>query len=209
MSTPAISSAHGTHTGVASIETGAKITPVRNDSRRDSAVGEARSSFPQEKISNSEIGVPANAPPIEIHDFDMLIIGAGISGINMAYRYQESFPKRRYVVLEQRENMGGTWDLMRYPGIRSDSDLYTFGFAWRPWPEKIPIAEGGAILKYMKESAAQYGIDKNILFQHKVKESNWSSREQAWTVKVDVTDGQSGKTSVKHFRGKFMVLGTG
>ncbi|KAE9987860.1 hypothetical protein EG328_001286 [Venturia inaequalis] len=205
MSTPAISSAHGAHTGVASIETGAKITPVRNDSRRDSAVGEARSSFPQEKISNSETGVPANAPPIEIHDFDMLIIGAGISGINMAYRYQESFPKRRYVVLEQRENMGGTWDLMRYPGIRSDSDLYTFGFAWRPWPEKIPIAEGGAILKYMKESAAQYGIDKNILFQHKVKESNWSSREQAWTVKVDVTDGQSGKTSVKHFRGKFML----
>lgn len=127
----------------------------------------------------------------------------------MAYRYQESFPKARYVILEQRENMGGTWDLMRYPGIRSDSDLYTFGFAWKPWPEKIPIVEGGAILKYMKESAAQYGIDKNILFRHNVKESNWSSREQAWTVEVDVIDGESGKRSVKHFRGNFMVLGTG
>lgn len=209
MSAPAFLTAHGAHNGVASIETGAKPMPARNISRQDFAVEEHTISLPREKISSSKSDVPTDAPPIKIHDFDMLIIGAGISGINMAYRYQESFPKGRYVVLEQRENMGGTWDLMRYPGIRSDSDLYTFGFAWRPWPEKIPIAEGGAILKYMKESAAQYGIDKNILFQHKVKESNWSSREQAWTVRVDVIDGQSGRTSVKHFRGQFMVLGTG
>ncbi|TID25178.1 High osmolarity signaling protein [Venturia nashicola] len=201
--------AHGAHAGVASIETGAKTKPIHYTSRKDSAGEGLTNSTPQKVISSSETGLLTNAPSLEIHDFDMLIIGAGISGINMAYRYQESFPERRYIVLEQRENIGGTWDLMRYPGIRSDSDLHTFGFAWRPWPEKIPIAEGGAILEYMKESAAQYGIDKNILFQHKVKESNWSSREQAWIVQADAIDEQSGKTIVKHFRGKFVVLGTG
>ncbi|QDS75595.1 hypothetical protein FKW77_006326 [Venturia effusa] len=209
MSTSAIQTAHGAHLEVASVELGGSRVQTRNVGKKDTAVSEPQNSTPREKMTTPGTTGPSNVSPAEIHDFDMLIIGAGISGINMAYRYQESFPKAKYAILEQRENMGGTWDLMRYPGIRSDSDLYTFGFAWRPWPEKIPIAEGGAILKYLKESAAQYGIDKNIFFQHKVKESNWSSREQAWTVKAEVTDGKSGKTSIKYFRGKFVVLGTG
>jgi hypothetical protein len=216
MSTTAILSAHGAHTGIATIEV-VDTMPVSNISRKDSAIDESEYSIIQEEnpapganiMTNPQIPAVEDASPKDIQDFDMLIIGAGISGINMAYRYQDSFPRGKYIVLEQRENMGGTWDLMKYPGIRSDSDLYTFGFAWRPWPEKIPIAEGGAILKYLKESAAQYGIDKRILYQHKVKESKWSSREQAWTLTVEAVDGASGKTNVRYFRGKFMVLGTG
>lgn len=129
MSTTAIHTAHGAHTEIASIETGDKTTFIHNVGRKDSAVEAPQSPLLPEKVSSSEISGPINTPPTKIHDFDMLIIGAGISGINMAYRYQETFPKARYVVLEQRENMGGTWDLMRYPGIQSDSDLYTFGFA--------------------------------------------------------------------------------
>jgi len=81
-------------------------------------------------------------PAIEINDYDVLIIGAGISGINMAYRTQTMLKGKSYVVLERRADMGGTWDIMRYPGIRSDSDLHTFGFPWRVWTQESPIAEG-------------------------------------------------------------------
>lgn len=146
--------------------------------------------------------------PPEAEAHDMVVVGAGIAGINMAYRFQEKFPHRSYVVLEQRQNIGGTWDLMRYPGIRSDSDLYTFGFEWRPWPEKIPIAEASKIIKYMKESIAEYGIDKRILFQHKLRQARWSSKEQAWTLAVDTTD-KLGEVTTKYFRTKFVVLGSG
>jgi cation diffusion facilitator CzcD-associated flavoprotein CzcO len=143
-----------------------------------------------------------------VQDVDFLIVGAGISGINMSYRFQQHFPSKSYLVLEQRETMGGTWDLMRYPGIRSDSDLHTFGFAWRPWEEKEPIAEGYKILKYMNESAALYGIDKKILYRHRVLEANWSSREQAWTLVVEATE-EDGSATKKHFRAPFLVMGTG
>ena len=143
-----------------------------------------------------------------VQDHDFLIVGAGISGINMSYRFQQHFPGKSYVVLEQREQIGGTWDLMRYPGIRSDSDLHTFGFAWRPWEEKEPIAEGYKILKYMNESAAMYGIDKKILFKHKVIEAKWQSREQRWTLQVDAT-GPDGQATTKFFRAPFLIMGTG
>ncbi|KIW05810.1 uncharacterized protein PV09_03016 [Verruconis gallopava] len=143
-----------------------------------------------------------------IEEFDFIIVGAGISGINMSYRFQQHFPNKSYVVLEQREAIGGTWDLMRYPGIRSDSDLHTFGFAWRPWEEEEPIAEGYKILKYMKESAAMHGIDKHVLYKHKVKEANWRSREQAWTLTVEAI-GPDGSTTIKFYRAPFLVMGTG
>jgi cation diffusion facilitator CzcD-associated flavoprotein CzcO len=144
----------------------------------------------------------------QIEDYDFLIVGSGISGINTAYRFQQHFPKKSYVVLEQREQMGGTWDLMRYPGIRSDSDLQTFGFPWRPWEEEQPIADGWKILKYMNESASMYGIDKHILYKHKVKEANWHSREQAWTLTV-VATGTDGSEKTKYFRAPFLTMGTG
>lgn len=146
--------------------------------------------------------------PVEVSDYDMVIVGAGISGINMAYRFQEHFRKGTYIILEARNAMGGTWDLMKYPGIRSDSDLHSFGFEWKPWSEENPIAEGGKIVRYLEEAAAENGIDKKIHYQHKVKKTNWSSREQKWTLEVEAT-GEDGETTKKLFRGKFMVLGTG
>jgi len=153
--------------------------------------------------------LPFESPPDDdIQDFDMLIIGAGISGLNMAYRYQEAFPKGKYVVLEQREAMGGTWDLMRYPGIRSDSDLYTFGFQWRAWPGGVPIAEGHEILKYLKESASESGIDKHIRYQQKVVEGKWESRDQRWTLRVMVKD-KLGEEVEMFYRAPFMVWGSG
>jgi cation diffusion facilitator CzcD-associated flavoprotein CzcO len=146
--------------------------------------------------------------PKEIHDFDVIIVGAGISGINMAYRIQQHFPKFSYAIIEARAAMGGTWDLMKYPGIRSDSDLHTFGFAWRVWQEKVPIAEGHKIVRYLKESSAEYGIDKHIRYKHKMKEAHWLSREQLWNLTVEVT-GPDGEVDKQLFRSSFMVLGTG
>jgi cation diffusion facilitator CzcD-associated flavoprotein CzcO len=153
-------------------------------------------------------GAVVEGKPVEVSNYDMIIVGAGISGINMAYRFQEHFRKGTYIILEARKAMGGTWDLMKYPGIRSDSDLHSFGFEWKPWAEENPIAEGGKIVRYLKEAAAENGIDKKIMYQHKVKKANWVSREQKWTVEVEAT-GEGGDATKKLFRGRFMVLGTG
>ncbi|KAG6009233.1 hypothetical protein E4U43_000030 [Claviceps pusilla] len=137
-------------------------------------------------------------------DFDVVIIGAGISGINFAYRLQERNPDLSYCVLEGRHETGGTWSLFKYPGIRSDSDLYTFGFPWRPWEAKQPIARGPLILDYLQESAAQTGIDKKIKFNHRVKSMDWSSASSTW--KLNVT--ANGSDSVV-LRSRFVFLGTG
>jgi cation diffusion facilitator CzcD-associated flavoprotein CzcO len=153
-------------------------------------------------------GAAVESKPTQVNDYDMVIVGAGISGINMAYRFQEHFRKGTYIILEARKAMGGTWDLMKYPGIRSDSDLHSFGFEWKPWSEENPIAEGGKIVRYLKEAAAENGIDKKIHYQHKVKKTNWISREQKWTLEVEAT-GEDGEITKKLFRGRFMVLGTG
>lgn len=138
-----------------------------------------------------------------ISDFDVVIVGAGISGINTGYRIQDEFPNYSYTILEARGQMGGTWDLFKYPGIRSDSDLHTFGFSWRPWSMPNAIAEGPAIKQYMKESAAMYGIDKHIQYHHKLISADWSSDTQQWNLSV-VSNGES-----KIYRARFVVLGTG
>src|SRR5437667_9157162 len=101
-------------------------------------------------------------------DFDVIIIGAGISGINFAYRLQTQLPGCTYAILEARNTIGGTWDLFQFPGIRSDSDLHTFGFSWRPWTDQTPIAGGPSILKYMKEIVVMYGIDRMIQINSKL-----------------------------------------
>ncbi|KAJ5547728.1 flavoprotein [Penicillium frequentans] len=127
-------------------------------------------------------------------DFDVIIIGAGISGINFAYRMQERNPELSYCILDGRHEIGGTWSLFQYPGIRSDSDLYTFSFAWRPWTGKDCIVHGSIIRQYLEDSAAQEGIDKKIRFRHKVNKLSWSSspskvvHPQFWPDDLDYAD---------------------
>jgi monooxygenase len=120
--------------------------------------------------------------------FDVIIVGAGISGISAAWHLQDRCPSKSYAVLERRADLGGTWDLFRYPGIRSDSDMYTLGFRFRPWTGRQAIADGKPIFDYIKSTAAMYGIDKHIRFNHGVTGADWSSRDNRWVLRV-VTDG--------------------
>ena len=116
---------------------------------------------------------------------DVVIVGAGISGVSAAWHLQDRCPTKSYAILEKRAAMGGTWDLFRYPGIRSDSDMYTLGFRFRPWTERQAIADGGPILDYVKSTAAMYGIDKHIRLNHKVVGADWSNTDNRWTVQVE------------------------
>ncbi len=117
--------------------------------------------------------------------FDVLIVGAGISGIGAAHHLQKRCPDRSFAILEGRERMGGTWDLFRYPGIRSDSDMYTLGFSFKPWTDPKAIADGPAILRYLEETAREFGIDRHIRYRHRVKRAAWSSTEGRWRVEVE------------------------
>ena len=117
--------------------------------------------------------------------FDVLVIGAGLSGVGAGCHLTMSAPRKSYVVLEGRETLGGTWDLFRYPGIRSDSDMYTLGYAFRPWKEAKAIADGPAILNYIRETAAEYGVDKHIRYSHRVRSAAWSSDDAVWTVTAE------------------------
>jgi len=114
--------------------------------------------------------------------FDVVIVGAGLSGIGAAWHLQDKCPDKSYLILEGRESMGGTWDLFRYPGIRSDSDMYTLGYNFKPWTEGKAIADGPSILNYIRETASAAGIDRNIRYQQLVTSARWSSEEAAWTV---------------------------
>ena len=120
---------------------------------------------------------------------DVLVIGAGISGIGAGYHLKTLSPDRSFVILEGREDLGGTWDLFRYPGIRSDSDMHTLGYRFKPWTAEKSIADGPAILSYLRETAAEYGIDEHIRFRHLATKAEWSSDDGAWTVHA-TTAGQ-------------------
>lgn len=135
--------------------------------------------------------------------FDVLVVGAGISGIGAGYHLQTQSPGRTYAILEGRERMGGTWDLFRYPGIRSDSDMYTLGFPFRPWTDAKAIADGDAILRYLVDTAREFGIDRHIRYRHKVVGAAWSSEEALWTVTVEA-DGQT-----RQFSCSFLFLCSG
>ena len=118
----------------------------------------------------------------------MLIVGAGLSGIGAAHHLQKAFPGRGYAILEAREELGGTWDLFRYPGIRSDSDMHTLGYRFRPWTSSKTIADGESILEYVRATARDGGIDGRIRFGHRVVRAEWSSAEARWTVEAERTD---------------------
>ncbi|MGI9325805.1 MAG: flavin-containing monooxygenase [Pseudomonadales bacterium] len=119
---------------------------------------------------------------------DVLIVGAGISGVSAAYHLKESCPSKSYAILEGRAAIGGTWDLFRYPGIRSDSDMHTLGFRFKPWREAKAIADGPAIRKYVNETADENGITEHIHFQHRVLSASWSTDAARWTVAAQRTD---------------------
>ena len=125
--------------------------------------------------------------------FDHLIVGAGLSGIGAAVHLKRAFPEKSFAVLEMRQALGGTWDLFRYPGIRSDSDMYTLGYRFKPWTGKKAIADGPDILAYVRETAEENGIDRHIRYHHKVVRADWSSSDAHWVVTVEHTD--TGATS--------------
>lgn len=113
---------------------------------------------------------------------DVIVVGAGISGIGAGYHLQSKCPDRRYMLLEGRSDIGGTWDLFRYPGIRSDSDMYTLGYSFEPWTGAKAIADGSSILRYVRGVARKYGIDQNIRFNHHVASASWSTKDARWTI---------------------------
>jgi monooxygenase len=119
---------------------------------------------------------------------DVLIVGAGISGVGAAHHLQERCPGKSYAILEARPDLGGTWDLFRYPGIRSDSDMHTLGFRFRPWTEAKAIADGPSILEYVRRTAREGGIEEKIRFNHRVLSASWSTPEARWTVEAERTD---------------------
>ncbi|WP_084436689.1 flavin-containing monooxygenase [Aldersonia kunmingensis] len=119
---------------------------------------------------------------------DVLIIGAGLSGIGAACHIRTAFPNRTFMLLESRGAMGGTWDLFRYPGIRSDSDMYTLGYRFRPWTGEEAIADGASILEYVRDTAHEYDVDEHIRFHHRAVRMEWSSANSQWTVTVHRTD---------------------
>ncbi|HSW12598.1 MAG TPA: NAD(P)/FAD-dependent oxidoreductase [Solimonas sp.] len=122
---------------------------------------------------------------MSVEHLDVLIVGAGLSGIGAAWHLQKHCPGKRYAVLEGRESIGGTWDLFRYPGIRSDSDMYTLGYSFRPWKNAKAIADGPSILDYIRQTARDDGIEPNIRFRHRVVRADWCSASAKWTVEVE------------------------
>ena len=123
---------------------------------------------------------------MSVEHIDMLVVGAGLSGIGAAHAIQTHCKGKRYAVLEGRSASGGTWDLFRYPGVRSDTDMYALGYSFRPWLEPRSMADGAAILSYVRDTAQASGIDKHIRFNHRVRAASWSSAEARWYVDVEV-----------------------
>jgi cation diffusion facilitator CzcD-associated flavoprotein CzcO len=132
----------------------------------------------------------ADFAQVDSEHFDVLIIGAGLSGIDAAWHLQEKCPTRTYAILEAREASGGTWDLFRYPGIRSDSDMYTLGYGFRPWEDAKAIADGPSILAYIRQVASDHGIDRKIRYRHRAVSAAWSTPDARWTVEVECRPGR-------------------
>lgn len=137
--------------------------------------------------------------------FDVIIVGAGIAGVSAAYHLQKHCPGKTFIILEARDNIGGTWDLFRYPGIRSDSDMYTLGFRWKPWRSPKAIADGPSILSYVREAAREAGVESKVRFGQRLRGASWSSEQAQWTLSVssehsgDTVDiGDTGETGARY-----------
>jgi len=139
---------------------------------------------------------------------DVLIIGAGLSGIGAAHALSDKCPDKRYLILERRQAIGGTWDLFRYPGIRSDSDMYTLSYSYKPWSNRKAIADGPDIKRYIEEIAEDSGAIHNIRFQRRVVSANWSSQRSRWEVVAKATDG-SGAEHEEHYEARFLFSCSG
>src|SRR5664279_3234485 len=138
-----------------------------------------------------------------VEHFEVVIMGAGLSGIGAAYRLQTRCPGKTYAIFEARDAIGGTWDLFRYPGIRSDSDMFTLGYPFRPWRGAKAIADGPSILQYVRDTAREFGIDRHIRFHHRVVAAAWSSQDSRWTIEVSANGAPS------HFTCDFLYGCTG
>jgi monooxygenase len=121
---------------------------------------------------------------MSLEHIDVLIVGGGLSGIGAGYHLQANCPEKTYTILEARDRIGGTWDLFKYPGIRSDSDMYTLGYSFKPWTQAKAIADGPSILDYVRETASEHAIDRQIRFHHRVVRAEWSTADARWTVQA-------------------------
>ncbi len=139
-----------------------------------------------------------------IEDVDVLIVGAGISGIGAACHLRMECPDKRFLIVEGRDRLGGTWDLFRYPGIRSDSDMHTLGFRFKPWTHEKSIADAPAILSYLDETVAEFDLEKDIRYNHRVNAIDWDSETARWT--ATITRGEGETVTI---RCRFLIMGTG
>src|SRR5687768_11885678 len=144
------------------------------------------------KTWRRDIGTGILPPQMQTEHVDVLIVGAGLSGIGAACHLQAQCPGKTYAILEARDALGGTWDLFRYPGIRSDSDMFTLGYSFRPWSDARAIADGPSILGYVRDTAREHGVERKIRFKHRVVRAEWSAADARWT--VEATRGDTGET---------------
>lgn len=144
-----------------------------------------------------------------VEEFDIVVIGAGISGIGAAAYFSRELPGKSLIVLEGREDIGGTWDLFRYPGIRSDSDLHTFGYEFQPWRHENAIADAPLILDYLRETVDENALARLIRTGHRVRRADWSSMESTWTLTVATTDPATGSDVTKTIKAGWVFAATG
>ena len=144
-----------------------------------------------------------------VEHFDVVVVGAGLSGIGAGYHLQDKCPDRSYVILEGRSDIGGTWDLFRYPGVRSDSDMHTLGFSFKPWTDAKSIADGPSILQYLRDTVREFGIDKHIRFNHRITNAEWSTAESTWTVTATRTDATTNTTETLTYTCGYLFMCSG
>ena len=149
------------------------------------------------------------AQPAAVEHLDTLIIGAGLSGIGAAVHLQNDFPGRRFAILESRAAIGGTWDLFRYPGVRSDSDMFTLGYAFKPWTDMKSLADGPAIRQYIVDTAVEHGLDRQIRFGHKVVRAEWSSADARWTLDIEHATDANGTPRRSRISCSFLLACSG